>query len=207
VPSLIFLPQAGKPYGVDFIERNSKSTWTPRIFSGRNSAVPPNSRIPSPSPSLSQKIPNVNENGVPPRDQRRTNVNEAGVSLKDNRRTRLLQSQHTVRVHYNAKVIGARDVLHYYEQYTQKEIRLAPPAPHPGVGVGSLQTKRAGVIFTLSAVFTIPVVFFAWGPVNHQNLLYAHLSLAFASVVQGIAVWEFFPGEPISTLCYVEMVY
>ncbi|KAJ4359732.1 uncharacterized protein N0V89_000288 [Didymosphaeria variabile] len=175
---------AGRPYGVDFVERNGKSTWTPRVFSGRNSAVPPNSRIPSPSPS--QKGPTFNE---------------AGVSPTIKRKTGLLQSQHTVRVHYNSRKIGARDVLHYYEQYAQKKICLAPPAPHPSLAVGSRQTQRACLIFLIAAVFSIAVVVFAWSPVDHGNLIYAHLSLVFASVVQAIAIWEFVPGEPASVSC------
>jgi hypothetical protein len=166
------------------------------MFSGRNSAVPPNSRIPSPSPSPS---PSLYQTGP--------NSNKHGVTLRDDRKTRFLQSQHTVRVQYNANLIGAREVLQYYEQYIQKEIRLAPPAPHPSLQVGSRQAKRACLILLLSAIFTVPVVSFAWGPVNHRNLIYAHLSLASASLVQGIAVWEFFPSEPTSLLCYVNIVY
>lgn len=100
-----------------------------------------------------------------------------------------------MRIHYNAKLIGARDVLNYYEQYTEKEIRLAPPAPHPSLAVGMRQTRRACAIFLLAVVFTIPVVVLAWGPVDHSNLIYTHLSLGFASLVQVIAVKEFFPGE------------
>ncbi|KAL5377760.1 hypothetical protein DPSP01_009540 [Paraphaeosphaeria sporulosa] len=179
--------QAGKPYGVDFIEQNRSSTWVPRIFSGRNSAVPPNSPINLPSPAL-----------------KRPNVNNVRASPPDKRRTGLLPSQHMVRIHYNAKLIGARDVLQYYQQYTQEEIRLAPSAPHPSLAVGLRQTKSACLVFALAATFTVPVVFFAWDPVSHSNHIYAHLSLAFASIVQMIAVREFFPGA-IRTLIHAHI--
>lgn len=115
----------------------------------------------------------------------------------------LLQSQHVVRIHYNPKLIGARDVLQYYEQYTQRDIRLAPPAPHPSLAAGMRQTKGACLVFAFATAFTIPVIFFAWGPVNHRDHIYAHLSLAFSSVVQAIAVREFFPGEPLLVVRYV----
>ncbi|KAF2449402.1 heavy metal translocatin [Karstenula rhodostoma CBS 690.94] len=166
--------------------QNSKSTWVPRVFSGRNSAVPPNSPINLPSPA-----------------QKRRNGDNAKVHPTD-KRAGLLQSQRTVHIHYNAKLIGARDVLQYYERYTEKEIQLAPPAPHPSLAVGSRQTKSAYLVFLLAAVFTVPVVVFAWGPVNHSNLIYAHLSLAFASVVQVIAIREFFPGA-IRTLIHAHI--
>lgn len=88
-------------------------------------------------------------------------------------------------------------MLRYYSHLTEKDIQLVPPAAHPNHAVGTKQTVRASVMFFLVALFTIPVVVFAWGPINHENLLYAHLSLAFATVVQAVAMWEFFPGKLI----------
>lgn len=166
---------------MDSIESNEKSGWAPRIFSGRSSAAL-FSRTSSPSPSPSPKVPGVSEVEVPSADKARS---------------RFLQSQQTIRIHYNAKKIGARDALRYYEQWIGQKIHLAPPALHPSLAVGATQANRAFIIFLLTALITIPVVFFAWGPVDRQRLIYAHLSLAFSSVVQVIALQEFFPGQSI----------
>ncbi|KAJ4295408.1 hypothetical protein N0V90_007420 [Kalmusia sp. IMI 367209] len=166
--------RAGRPYGVDLVEQTVKSVWTPiRIFSGRNSALPPGSR---------NATPNRKENS------------EVRVRPDGNTRPKLLQLGHTVRIHYNAKKIGARDVLHYYEHWAEKEIQLAPPAPHPSLAVGTKQMNRACVVFVLAAIFTVPVIVFAWGPVDHGKIVYAHISMAFATIVQAIAAWEFFPS-------------
>ncbi|KAF1977334.1 heavy metal translocatin [Bimuria novae-zelandiae CBS 107.79] len=180
---------AGRPYGVEFITTNVRSSWTPRIFSERSKVAPIFSRTSTPNPMTSPKRPALTE---------------AGATTREKPRSKLLQPQHAVHIYYNANRIGARQVLDYYEQWLDQEIHLAPPAPHPSLAVGTKQTKRAFLIFLLSALFTIPVVFFAWGPIDRKNLIYAHLSLAFASVVQIIALWEFFP-DACRTLIHAHM--
>ena len=163
------------------IELSEKSSWAPRILSGRSSAVPLFSRTstPSPWPLPMHKSPNITETDMTP---------------KNKSRAKLLHAQSSVELHYNARLIGARDVVQYYERLLGKKIHLAPPAPHPSLAAGTKQTVRACCAFLLSAAFTVPILFFAWGPVDHERLLYAHLSLAFATLVQAIGVWEFFPG-------------
>lgn len=163
------------------IELSEKSSWAPRILSGRNSAVPIFSRTstPSPSPSPVFKRPGIAETEMTPRKKARV---------------KLLQAQYSVEIHYDAKLIGARSVLQYYERLLGQQLDLAPPASHPSLAAGIKQTIRACLMFLFSTVFTVPVLFSAWGPVNHDRLIYAHLSLAFATVVQAIGVWEFFPG-------------
>lgn len=109
--------------------------------------------------------------------------------------------QHTVRIHYDAKNIGARQIILYYEKLWKRELQLIPLPPHPSLAAGDRQAKHAGWLFLLAAAFTIPVIFLAWGPVDHANPNYAHISLAFATVIQLIVIKEFFPGESAPIGC------
>lgn len=166
-PTVIY--RAGRPHGVTILDSESKSVWTHlRIFSGRNSAVPPEASEPSLKGARTDDVnPNTTANSF---------------------------YQHTVRIHYDPKKAGARDVFEYYQQSTLREFQLAPPASHPSLTVGSKQTKRACIVFLITLAFTTPVLVFAWAPVDHKELIYAHVSLALASAVQIIATWEFVPG-------------
>ncbi|KAF1347319.1 heavy metal translocatin, partial [Lizonia empirigonia] len=105
-----------------------------------------------------------------------------------------------VRVHYDARVVGARDIYNYY--ITRNEaITLAPPPTHPSLKLGAKQTRRALYWFLPALALTIPVLVLAWAPVDHDKLSYAHVSMALASVVQIIAWIEFVPGA-IRSLWY-----
>ncbi|CAN9164359.1 unnamed protein product [Alternaria alternata] len=105
------------------------------------------------------------------------------------------------KIYYDAATIGARDVLRHYRQF-DPDLRLAPMAADPGLDLGAKQTIRALKWFLLSLIFTVPVLIFAWAPVGRRsrgppNSMYLpglHTSLALATVVQMIALKEFFPG-------------
>ncbi|KAH7383183.1 E1-E2 ATPase-domain-containing protein [Pyrenochaeta sp. MPI-SDFR-AT-0127] len=101
--------------------------------------------------------------------------------------------QQATRVHYDPNKIGARDVFEYYQKF-DPDLRLAPPAAHPSLAVGGEQIRRALYVFLPALALTIPVIVLAWTPVDHNNLMYAHVSLALATVVQLIAIKEFIPN-------------
>ncbi|KAH7135926.1 E1-E2 ATPase-domain-containing protein [Dendryphion nanum] len=159
-----------KPTGVDLVDTDGKKPWCPmKIFSGRNS--------PSPVDDLSPTLP--------------PNFEE----LRQARRLGALRQQYSVQIHYDAAVIGARKVFEYYhEKNPNEDLQLAPPAHHPSIAIGAKQAKQACVLFAITAVFTIPVLVFAWGPVNETDLAYSHASLALSTAVQIIAFKEFVPG-------------
>ncbi|KAF2468493.1 copper-translocating P-t [Lindgomyces ingoldianus] len=160
--------EAGKPYGVTLIESGTRQFWSPSmLFSGRNSTVPPEaSRFNRPPHSLDSE-------------------KSEGPGL----------FQHTVRIHYDANLIGARDVFEYYQQLASgQHLQLAHPCSHPILAVGADQTKQACIMFLISLFFTIPVLVMAWAPLNQNNMAYAHVSLALATIVQIIAVKEFVPS-------------
>jgi Cu2+-exporting ATPase len=162
--------RAGRPFGVTQLESEGKQYWRPAmLWSGRNSAIPP-------EPLFVRHSPNEADGTMEKR---------VGPTLY----------RQTVRVDYNAKQIGARDVFEYYQQLAPSQnVQLAPASAHPSLAIGARQTKRACILFAITSVFTVPVVVFAYAPVDHSNIVYAHVSLALASVVQTIAIHEFVPG-------------
>lgn len=115
--------------------------------------------------------------------------------------TRFHAGQHTagtqkpqlVRIHYDTKVIGARDLFTFYHQRNH-ELMVAPPAAHSSLSLSAKRTRRAFYWFLPALILTIPVLVLAWAPVNHEKLEYAHVSIALASVIQLIACAEFLPG-------------
>ncbi|KAG9198881.1 hypothetical protein G6514_009256 [Epicoccum nigrum] len=100
-------------------------------------------------------------------------------------------TQQLVRVHYDAKTIGARDLYEFCRLRNEQTI-LAPPAAQSNLNLGVKQTWRA---FLPALILTIPVLVLAWAPtLDHTILAYAHASIAMATIVQTIACVEFLPG-------------
>ncbi|KAJ4989763.1 copper-translocating P-type ATPase [Stagonosporopsis vannaccii] len=98
-----------------------------------------------------------------------------------------------VRIHYDAKAIGAREIHEFYRR-RNGQLMLAPPPAHSSLKLGAKQTRRALCLFLPASAFTIPVLVLAWAPVDHDKTVYAHVSIALASVVQIIAWVEFLPS-------------
>ncbi|KNG51554.1 heavy metal translocatin [Stemphylium lycopersici] len=96
------------------------------------------------------------------------------------------------RIHYDATLIGARDVFEYYQKF-DPDLRLAPVVTDPGLELGAKQARSSSILFVPTLALTIPVVVFAWTPIDHSESIYAHVSCALASVVQLIAINEFVP--------------
>jgi heavy metal translocating P-type ATPase len=167
-----------QPRGVTLVDAEERYMWTPcRIFSGRSSVIPAEDR------------------NVLPDNQTRTNRPAADTQEDRIPSNPSLFRQHTVRIHYNAKKIGARDVLHYYQGLVpDQHIELASPSAHPSLAIGAKQTRRASIVFLATLAFTLPVLVFAWAPVHHERMVYEHISLALATVVQGIGLREFSPA-------------
>jgi heavy metal translocating P-type ATPase len=91
----------------------------------------------------------------------------------------------TYQLAYNPYVIGARDLL-------PQGTSLAPPAPHPSVSEGQKRLIRTGLMTAVAAAFTIPVVVLNWAPTSLSRRTTDIVSLILATVVQGIAVPEFY---------------
>ncbi|KAF1929955.1 heavy metal translocatin [Didymella exigua CBS 183.55] len=109
-----------------------------------------------------------------------------------------------MRVHYDATKIGAREVFEFYRS-GYEDMTLAPPPTHSSLQLGAKQSRRALLWLLPALILTVPVLVFAWAPVNHENLAYAHASVALASVVQVIAWIEFLPSA-VRSLWYSRML-
>lgn len=98
-----------------------------------------------------------------------------------------------VRIHYDAKVIGARDIFDFYRR-RNGQLMLAPPPAHSSLKLGAKQTRRALCLFLPTSLLTVPVLVLAWAPIDHEKMAYAHASMGLASVIQIIAWIEFLPS-------------
>jgi Cu2+-exporting ATPase len=163
-----------QPFGVIRIEAPEREPWRPlQRLSGRSSSTPRKGRAP-----VSDTSP-VEEGAAMPSTENKRGVSNIRIP--------------PTKIHYDATKIGARDVFDYYKR-SDPDLCLAPPATHPGLDLGAKQTRRALKWFIPTALLTIPVVVLAWAPVDHENDVYAHISLALATVVQLVAIKEFVPG-------------
>jgi Cu2+-exporting ATPase len=163
-----------QPFGVIRVEAPEREPWRPlQQLSGRNSSTPRKGTAP-----VSDTNP-VEEHITMPSTENKRGVSNIRIP--------------PTKIHYDATKIGARDVFDYYKR-SVPDLCLAAPAAHPGLDLGAKQTRRALKWFIPTALLTIPVVVLAWAPVDHDNDVYAHISLALATVVQLIAIREFVPG-------------
>ncbi|KZT07545.1 heavy metal translocatin [Laetiporus sulphureus 93-53] len=89
--------------------------------------------------------------------------------------------KNTVRVVYDPRAIGARDIIACYSAFSPL---LAPEPRDPGIiaGVKHIRTLTARTVS--SALLTIPVLIMAWAPLPAHPRAYAVASLVLATVVQ-----------------------
>jgi Cd2+-exporting ATPase len=97
----------------------------------------------------------------------------------------------TVRVTYDAKLIGARDLL---ENTFSAAVALAPPRPFSDLETGSKHVRKTAYMTAFSAALTIPVLILAWAPLPQHETLYGAISLALATIVQIIVAGPFYPS-------------
>jgi Cu2+-exporting ATPase len=170
--NLVTLSNAARPPGVTRFDVSERCSWrASRSLSGRPSTIP----------AVDGHIDLKNEELI---------VDTVFSRLRSSPST---ISKQLIRIHYDATQIGARDLFEHYRRYDH-ELQLAPPAAHPSLAVGRRQMYHALKHFLPALVCTLPVVILAWTPIDHSKLAYAHISLIFATTVQGIAIKEFVPG-------------
>lgn len=104
----------------------------------------------------------------------------------------------TYQIAFDPYVIGARDLL-------RPGISLAPPAPDPSFSEGQKRLINTGWMTAVGAAFTIPVVVLNWAPVPLSRSTIDIVSLILATVVQAIAVPEFYVNA-IKSLIFSKVV-
>ncbi|KAH7072693.1 E1-E2 ATPase-domain-containing protein [Paraphoma chrysanthemicola] len=113
-----------------------------------------------------------------------------------------LVDKETIRVAFDAKIIGARELL---EHDWARTLQLAPPRPDPTLDAGSKHVRQMGLLTLLSAILTIPVLVMAWAPLPERELAYGSASLALATIVQVVIAGPFYP-KAIKALVFSKVI-
>ena len=101
-----------------------------------------------------------------------------------------LVNKETVRVTFDPKIIGARDLL---EKHFDNSVKLVPVRADPGLEAGRKHLLHVGGMTLLSAVLTIPVLVLAWAPLPERETAYGSASLGLATIVQVFIAGPFYP--------------
>ncbi|KAF1920224.1 E1-E2 ATPase-domain-containing protein [Ampelomyces quisqualis] len=110
--------------------------------------------------------------------------------------------KNTIRVNFDAKVVGARDLL---EQPWAQSLRLAPPRSDVSLDAGSRHVRQMGLLTLISAILTIPVLVLAWAPLPEREIAYGSASLALATIVQVGIAGPFYP-KAIKALVFSKVI-
>ncbi|KAJ5414989.1 hypothetical protein N7509_000087 [Penicillium cosmopolitanum] len=101
-----------------------------------------------------------------------------------------LVDEQTVRVVFDPKVVGARDLT---EKIWGPPIELAPLRGDLSLEAGNKHVRHVGYMTLLSVVLTIPVLVMAWAPLPEREVAYSTTSLALATIVQVLIAGPFYP--------------
>lgn len=94
-----------------------------------------------------------------------------------------------VRIVYDPHVIGARDVMAFYDTCSPT---LAPEPQDPALTAGAKHIKMLLLRTILSSLLTIPVLVMAWAPLPDHSTAYAISSLVLATLVQVFIAGPFY---------------
>jgi Cd2+-exporting ATPase len=100
--------------------------------------------------------------------------------------------QKSVRVVFDAKIVGARDLL-YKGFATETPPELAPLQADPALAASSKHVRHIGYMTLLSAILTVPVLVLAWAPLTDHEIIYGSTSLALATIIQFVVAGPFYP--------------
>lgn len=97
----------------------------------------------------------------------------------------------TINVSFDAKIIGARDLVK--NGWSDSQVDLAPFRPDLTLEAGSRHVRHVGYTTLLSACLTVPVLVMAWAPLPKHEIAYGSASLALATIVQFAIAGPFYP--------------
>ncbi|KAM0232371.1 hypothetical protein ACHAPO_007859 [Fusarium lateritium] len=110
--------------------------------------------------------------------------------------------KNNVRVFFDPKIIGARDLA---ERSWVPPVKLAPPVADSSLEAGNKHVRHVGYMTLLSAVLTIPVLVMAWAPIPENETAYSSASLALATAVQVVIAGPFYP-KAIKALVFSRVI-
>jgi heavy metal translocating P-type ATPase len=99
----------------------------------------------------------------------------------------------TIRVNFDAKVIGARDLV---KNGWTPPMELTAPCVDPALEIGARHVRHIGCVTLLSILLTIPVLALSWAPLpdkEHKEVLFGSISLALATIIQLVVAGPFYP--------------
>ncbi|KAF5559756.1 Cu2+-exporting ATPase [Fusarium phyllophilum] len=113
-----------------------------------------------------------------------------------------LVDKDTVRVSFDPKIVGARDLA---GRPWDPPVKLASPRGDSSLEAGSKHVRHVGYTTLLSAVLTIPVLVMAWAPLPEREIAYSSASLALATIVQVVVAGPFYP-KAIKALVFSRVI-
>jgi heavy metal translocating P-type ATPase len=114
----------------------------------------------------------------------------------------VIVDKHIVRITYDAKLIGARELL---ENTFDASVRLAPLRPSHDLMSGKRHVRNTAYITLLSALLTIPVLILAWAPLPPHPIPYGAVSLALATIVQFVVAGPFY-SSALRSLIFTRVI-
>ncbi|EUC47377.1 hypothetical protein COCMIDRAFT_35067 [Bipolaris oryzae ATCC 44560] len=98
----------------------------------------------------------------------------------------------TIRVNFDAKTIGSRDLVEKGWPYS---LQLAPPCADPTLHASANHVRKVGYMTLLSIILTTPVLVLAWAPLPNKEkrkILFSSISLALATILQFVVAGPFY---------------
>jgi Cu2+-exporting ATPase len=94
-----------------------------------------------------------------------------------------------IRVTYDPKIVGARDLL--LDPFF-RNAKLGPVAPNSLIASGRTHAHRVLLLTLSSTLLTIPVLILSWAPLPKHEILYGAISLGLATIVQTVIAGPFY---------------
>lgn len=93
-------------------------------------------------------------------------------------------------VKYDAKIIGARQLLKALNTNLDSPFSLAPPKSYDEV---PMDIRVTAYTTAFSSLLTIPILVLTWAPLPKHTIAYGAVSLALATVIQIVVAGPFYP--------------
>lgn len=111
-------------------------------------------------------------------------------------------NQKTIRVAFNDRITGARDLV---GKGWNEPVKLAPLRADPTLVASSQHVRHVGYMTLLSILLTFPVLVLAWAPLPEREIAYASASLGLATIIQFVITGPFYL-KALQSLIFSRMI-